>query len=76
MQTAKEITSKPPVAIWGTKQALHYAQDHSTEDALKQMGWLQSGIWSNAHVQEAIQSFQAKRQGNYPALAELGSFKD
>jgi enoyl-CoA hydratase len=76
MQAAQEIASKPPVAIWGTKQALHYARDHSTEDALKQMGWLQSGIWSNAHVQEAIQSFQAKRQGNYPALAELGSFKD
>jgi enoyl-CoA hydratase len=76
MQAAQEIASKPPVAIWGTKQALHYARDHSTEDALKQMGWLQSGIWSNAHVQEAIQSFQTKRQGNYPALAELGSFKD
>jgi len=76
MQAAQEIASKPPVAIWGTKQALHYARDHSTEDALKQMGWLQSGIWSNAHVQEAIQSFQAKRQGNYPALAELSSFKD
>ena len=76
MQAAQEIASKPPVAIWGTKQALHYARDHSTEDALKQMGWLQSGIWSNAHVQEAIQSFQAKRQGHYPALAELGSFKD
>jgi len=76
MQAAQEIASKPPVAIWGTKQALHYARDHSTEDALKQMGWLQSGIWSNAHVQEAIQSFQTKRQGNYPALAELGSFND
>ncbi len=76
MQAAQEIASKPPVAIWGTKQALHYARDHSTEDALKQMGWLQSGIWSNAHVQEAIQSFQAKRSGSYPALAELQSFKD
>ncbi|NDC60651.1 MAG: enoyl-CoA hydratase [Betaproteobacteria bacterium] len=76
MQAATEIASKPPVAISGTKQALHYARDHSTEDALKQMGWLQSGIWSNAHVQEAIQAFQAKRTGHYPALAELSSFKD
>ena len=76
MKAAAEIASKPPVAIWGTKQALHYARDHSTEDALKQMGWLQSGIWSNAHVQEAIQAFQAKRAGNYPELADLKSFKD
>ena len=76
MKAAKEIASKPPVAIAGTKQALHYARDHSTEDALKQMGWLQSGIWSNRHVQEAIAAFQAKRTGHYPDLAELKSFKD
>jgi enoyl-CoA hydratase len=76
MQTAKEIASKPPVAIWGTKQALHYARDHSTEDALKQMGWLQSGIWSNAHVKEAINAFQAKRSAQFPDLAPLKSFND
>ena len=76
MQAATEIASKPPIAIAGTKQALHYARDHSTEDALKQMGWLQSGIWSNRHVQEAIGAFQAKRTGHYPELAELKSFKD
>ena len=76
MQTAKEIASKPPVAIWGTKQALHYARDHSTEDALKQMGWLQSGIWSNAHVKEAIDAFQKKRSASFADLAPLKSFKD
>ena len=76
MQAAKEIASKPPVAIWGTKQALHYARDHSTEDALKQMGWLQSGIWSNAHVKEAIAAFQAKRSAQFPGLAPLKSFND
>jgi enoyl-CoA hydratase len=76
MLCAKEIASKPPVAVWGTKQALHYAQDHSTEDALKQMGWLQSGIWSNAHVKEAISAFQAKRSATFPDLAPLKSFND
>jgi enoyl-CoA hydratase len=76
MQAAQEIASKPPIAIWGSKQALHYARDHSTADALQQMGWLQSGIWSNAHVQEAIAAFQSKRSGNFPALAPLQSFKD
>ena len=76
MQAAQEIASKPPIAIWGSKQALHYARDHSTADALQQMGWLQSGIWSNAHVQEAIAAFQNKRSGNFPALAPLKTFKD
>jgi len=76
MKTAAEIASKPPVAIWGTKQALHYARDHSVDDALKQMGWLQSGIWSNAHVQQAISAFQQKKSAVFPDLAPLKSFKD
>ena len=76
MQAATEIAAKPPVAVWGTKQALHYARDHSVEDALKQMGWLQSGIWSNAHVQQAIGAFQQKKTAVFPDLAPLKSFKD
>jgi enoyl-CoA hydratase len=76
MKTAAEIASKPPVAIWGTKQALHYARDHSVDDALKQMGWLQSGIWSNPHVKEAITAFQKKQEASFPDLAPLKSFKD
>ena len=32
LQCAREIAAKPPVAIWGTKQAMHYARDHSVED--------------------------------------------
>ena len=76
MKTAAEIASKPPVAIWGTKQARHYARDHSVDDALKQMGWLQSGIWSNPHVKEAITAFQKKQAASFPDLAPLKSFKD
>ena len=76
MQTAAEISAKPPVAIWGTKQAIHYTRDHSTEDALKQMGWLQAGIWSNAHVREAVSAMQQKRTGEFTPLTKLVSFKD
>jgi enoyl-CoA hydratase len=76
MKAAEDIANKPPVAIWGTKQALHYARDHSVDDALKQMGWLQSGIWSNRHVKEAITAFQQKQAAEFPELAPLLSFKD
>ena len=76
LECAKEIASKPPVAIWGTKQAVHYARDHTVDEALKQMGWLQAGIWSNRHVAEAVTAFQAKRTGDYPNLVELKSFTD
>jgi enoyl-CoA hydratase len=76
MQCAGEIASKPPVAIWGSKQALHYARDHSVDDALKQMGWLQGAVWSNAHVREAIIAAKEKRAAAFPELAPLRSFLD
>ena len=76
LECASEIAGKPPVAIWGTKQAVHYARDHTVDEALKQMGWLQAAIWSNRHVGEAVTAFQGKRTGNYPDLAELKSFTD
>jgi enoyl-CoA hydratase len=76
LQCAAEIASKPPIAIWGTKQAIHYARDHSVDDALKQMGWLQGAIWSNRHVMEAVMAMKTKRAGEFPALAKLTRFAD
>lgn len=76
MQCAKEIAGKPPIAIWGTKQAIHYTRDHSVEDSLKQMGWLQGAIWSNAHVREAIVAAKEKRTAQFSALAPLTPFTD
>lgn len=76
LQCAREIAAKPPVAIWGTKQAIHYTRDHSVDDALKQMGWLQGAIWSNRHVGEAIAAMKEKRAGDYDALTALRSFMD
>lgn len=74
LQCAKEIASKPPIAIWGTKQAVNYARDHSVEDSLRQMGWLQGAIWSNRHVGESIAAMKTKRSGDFPPLAPLQTF--
>jgi enoyl-CoA hydratase len=76
LQCAAEIASKPPIAIWGTKQAIHYARDHSVDDALRQMGWLQGAIWSNRHVLEAVMAMKTKRAGEFPALQTLKRFAD
>jgi enoyl-CoA hydratase len=73
---AAEIASKPPIAIWGTKQAIHYTRDHSVDDALKQMGWLQGAIWSNRHVMEAVMAMKTKRPGDFPALTTLKYFSE
>ena len=71
---AREIAAKPPVAIWGSKQVINYARDHSVSDSLQQMGWVQSGIWSNRHVMEAVSAMQAKRAGDFPPLEPLQAF--
>ena len=76
LQCAREIAAKPPVAVWGTKQAIHYARDHSVEDSLRQMGWIQGAIWSNRHVREAVQAMKEKRPASFPDLAPLRSFRD
>ena len=76
LQCAGEIAAKPPVAIWGTKQAIHYARDHSVDESLKQMGWLQGAIWSNAHVGEAVAAMKEKRAGSFPDLAPLKNFNE
>ena len=76
LQCAREIAAKPPVAIWGTKQVIHYTRDHSVDDALKQMGWIQGAIWSNENVREAVTAMKQKRAGAFPDLPQLGSFRD
>ena len=76
LQMAAEIAEKPPVAIWGRKQAIHYARDHSTQDALQQMGWLQSGIWQSGNLMEAFMAKQQGRATQFKDLAPLTSFSD
>ncbi len=76
MQCAREIAAKPPVAIWGTKQAIHYARDHSVDDALKHMGVLQGAIWSNKNMEEAMVANRASRPGEYENLSPLQTFKE
>ena len=74
LQCAKEIASKPPVAIWGTKQVLHYARDHSVEDGLRQMGWIQGAIWSTRNVRESVAAMKDKRPGEFAPLQQLKPF--
>lgn len=76
MQCAQEIAAKPPVAIWGTKQVVNYARDHTVDEALQQMGWVQGAIWSSAHVMEAVTAMREKRAGVYPNMPDLKRFND
>jgi enoyl-CoA hydratase len=55
---------------------VNYAAEHSVEDSLRQMGWLQGAIWSNATVREAVTAMKQKRVGSFKGLAPLVSFND
>jgi enoyl-CoA hydratase len=46
------------------------------EDSLRQMGWLQGAIWSNAHVRESMVAVKERRAGSFDALAPLRAFKE
>ncbi|SEL72918.1 enoyl-CoA hydratase [Roseateles sp. YR242] len=76
LQCAGEIAQKPPVAVWGSKQAIHYARDHGVKDSLQQMGWLQAAIWQNGNLMEAFAAAQAKRPTAFPDLAPLKFFRE
>ena len=76
LQCAHEIASKPPIAMWGSKQAINYAVDHSVADSLQQMGWLQAGIWDTKAVHEAVAAMKEKRAGEFEPLAPMHSFLD
>ncbi len=71
---AREIASKPPLAVWASKQAIDYARDHSVADGLRQMGWLQSGLWDTAAVAESIRARKEKREPRFADLAALRYF--
>jgi enoyl-CoA hydratase len=66
--TAREIASKSPLAIWGTKVAMNYARDHSVDDSLEQIATWQSGMFQPDDMMEA---FAAKSETRDPVFPEL-----
>lgn len=74
LEIAAEIATKPPVAVWASKQAIDYARDHSVADGLRQMGWLQSGLWDTSAVAEAIRARAEKRAPRFDDLEPLRYF--
>lgn len=66
---AGEIAARSPLAIWGTKEALNFARDHSVADSLAQIATWQAGMFQPGDM---IESFQAKAEGRDPAFDDLG----
>ena len=68
LETAKEIASKSPLAMWGTKVAMNYARDHSVDDSLDHMATWQSGMFQAGDMVESFTAKAQKRAADYPDL--------
>lgn len=73
MTIAREIAAKSPLAIWGTKEMLNYARDHSVADGLNHIATWQTGMFQTADTMEALRARRDKREADYEDLARIGS---
>ena len=65
MGIAKEIASKSPLSIRGTKQMLLYARDHSVADALNHMATWNAAMFLSKDLEESFRAFMEKRQAQF-----------
>ena len=68
MEVAREVASKAPLAVYGSKRMINYARDHSTADGLDYIS-----LWnaSNLNVEEIGEALAAKAEGRPGDFAEL-----
>jgi enoyl-CoA hydratase len=71
LNTAKEIASKNPIAVVGSKVMINYARDHTIKDGLDYIATWQTGMFAPPHMLEAFSAQRDKRPANYPDLAPL-----
>ena len=71
LATAREIASKSPLAVAGSKVMINYARDHTIKDALDYIALWQVGMFSGPHMAEAFAARQEKRDPVFPDLLPL-----
>ena len=71
MGIAREIASKAPLAVYGTKRMINYARDHSTADGLDYIGIWNASMLQKQEIQEAIKANAEKRPGAFVELPVL-----
>lgn len=65
---AKQIATKSPVAITGTKKAIDYARDHGVADSLDQIATWNAGMLRPEELMTAIQAKMAKKEATFANL--------
>ena len=65
---AAEIASKSPMAVWGTKQTMHYTRDHNISDGLEYIANWNAAMFDTDDMAEAFTAQMEKRSPDFPDL--------
>lgn len=68
LAVAARIARHSPLAIWGTKESINYARDHSVADSLRHIAGWQSGMFTGIDMME---EFAAKAESREPSFEEI-----
>jgi enoyl-CoA hydratase len=68
---AREIATKSPLAVAGSKVMLNYARDHTTADCLDYIGVWNAAMLAGPHLSEAFRARIEKRPAVFPDLLPL-----
>ena len=68
MEIAKNLASKSPLAMWGTKEAINYSRDHSIQDGLNFVSLWNAGM---LHPEDVTISAMSKMQKTKPVYKDL-----
>jgi enoyl-CoA hydratase len=71
LETAREIASKAPLAVAGSKLMANYARDHSIKDGLDYIATWQAGMFAPTHMMQAFQAKAAKQAAEFEDLLPL-----
>lgn len=68
MAVAAEIAARSPLAVWGSKEMITYARDHSVADGLNFIATWQTGMFQPADMTEAFVARAERRDPSYDDL--------
>ncbi|MEZ5376998.1 MAG: crotonase/enoyl-CoA hydratase family protein [Acidimicrobiales bacterium] len=71
LEIATEIASKSPMAVWGTKQTMHYTRDHSVADGLQFIANWNAAMFDTDDMAEAFAAKLERRDADFPDLLPL-----
>jgi enoyl-CoA hydratase len=73
---AAAIASKAPLAVYGCKQLILHARDHSVADTLDYVALWNASFFQREEIAEAMAASSSQRQGEFAPLPALKSADD